>query len=158
MAVFPFQLRRWLVSLVCTITFLPVYLFWGGVFSFSFTAVGSFWAWGFGITACWSQVLAILSSFLYPRKAAYWMVVNTGISILLAIGHGLLASGTTAGRLVSFWPSTPSGLFKAGMIFWVPPLFFAFLLIRRVPDSEDATVEPSANGMRAVYENVDEVR
>lgn len=132
-----------------TLIFLPVYLFWGGLFSFSVTATDSFWAWGFGIVACWCQILAMLTSFFNPRKAAYWMLVNTAVSIMLAAGYITWSAGALphAPSPIGLWPYTGSGLFKAGMIFWAPPLVFARLLLRRNPNREDAVIESDIKPM-----------
>lgn len=147
MVVLPFRAQRYVISLAGSLFFLPVYLFWGGVFSFSFTAIDSFWDWGFGLAACWSQILAILASFFNPRKAAYWMFMNTAIGILLIAGHVTYSANShpLSPGPIENWLQAGSGLFKTAMIFWAPPLLIASLLLRRDPDQKNALIEPSAN-------------
>jgi len=145
MTALPFRARQCFVSIAGTLLFLPLYLFWGGFFSFSFTVFNSIWAWGFGLTACWSQILAILLSCFNPRKAAYWMLFNTAASVLLAAGHvawSLHGNVESPGAFDSLL-QTESGLFKAGAIFLAPPLLFSILLLRQSADSCDL-MRPSA--------------
>jgi hypothetical protein len=130
-----FRMQQCAISFIGTLLFLPVYLFWGGLFSFSFTLLDSVWAWGFGLTACWFQILAILFSFVEQRKAACWMLVNTAISFLMTVGYLAEAahSPTKALNMIELWPYSHSSFWKTGLTFWALPLFFALLLLRRDP-------------------------
>ena len=132
MAALPYRVQQCLVSLLGALLFLPLYLFWGGVFSFSYSIYDSAWAWAFGLTACWCQILAILFSFMRPRIAALWMIGNTVMSILLAGGHlNALAHGRVASAApLEIWLRSGAGYVKAGCIFCVPPLLMAYFLIR----------------------------
>ena len=138
MAALLLSIRQWFLSIVGTLLFLPVYLFWGGIFSFSFTIRDSFCAWAFGLTACWFQILAMLASFYNPRRAAQWMVFNTVISMLLALGYAVGQSShpTLPPGPIEMWVQRGPGIFEAGMIFWAPPLFFALLLLRHSPKAD----------------------
>ena len=132
MTALPYRAQQCLVSLLGALLFLPLYLFWGGVFSFSYSLNDSAWAWAFGITACWFQILAILFSFMKPRFAALWLIGNTAMSILLASGHlKALEHGRVATAApLEVWLRSGTGYLKAGCIFCVPPLLMAFFLIR----------------------------
>jgi hypothetical protein len=132
MTAISFRFQQCIISFIGAFLFLPVYLFWGGLFSFSFTIIDSAWAWGFGLTACWCQILAILFSFLRPRKAGYWILANTGLSILLTIGY-LIDKDASPLEALAIWPYAHSSYWKTGIIFWALPIFFALLLLRREP-------------------------
>lgn len=146
MIAIPFRARQWIVSVVGSLLFAPLYLFWGGLFSFSFTIYDSICAWAFGLTACWCQLLAMLVSFFNPRRAAYWMVLNTAVSMGLAAYHvaGYAHGKITASSPLELWLLTGNSLVKAGLIFFAPPLLFAFLLLRR-SHAPDGLMESSAD-------------
>ena len=134
MTALPFRTRHFLVSFIGAVFILPVYLFWGGLFCLSYSIYDSVWAWGFGLIACWSQIMAVLASFFNPRKAAWCMIANSLIGVLLAGGF-LVRSGHSdydSPIHLEQWMSSASGLFRTIAIFWVPPLSVAFFLLRSV--------------------------
>lgn len=138
MAALPFRTQQCLVSAIGALLFLPVYLFWGGIFSFEFGVRQSIWAWSFDLTACWFQAFGILASFVRPRWAAYWMLVSVCLSVLIALGWAAETAHSVAGipRILAQWLHSAPGLFKPAVAFWVGPLFLAFLLLWRVPREE----------------------
>jgi len=139
MTVVSFRVQQCIISFIGAFLFLPVYLFWGGLISFSITIIDSIWAWGFGLTACWCQVLAILFSFVQPRKAAYWIMMNTGLSILLTLCYVAESARKHASpqNVIAIWPYAHAGFWKTGLIFWAMPIFFALLLLRRGPQVQE---------------------
>jgi hypothetical protein len=145
----PFRARQCLISAIGSLIFFPMYLILGGVFSFSFSIYDSIWAWGFGLTACWCQLLAMMTTFFNPRKGAYWLILNTAASLVLAAGYvAESAHGHVAGSSsLEQWLLHGNNLLKAGAIFFAPPLLFAFLLLQRGRDEGGFTI-PSAHSER----------
>lgn len=149
MASLPFRTQHYLVSILGTLLILPLYLFWGGAFSYSFTALDSIWAWGFGLITCWSQILAILFSFFKPRSAARWMIINIALSILMVVGQLAEAHHRRGSALGSaaIWLQSWPDLLRIGAVFWAPPCLFAILLFRR-SSREQESPKPLISDMR----------
>lgn len=129
----PFRTQQLLVSVTGTLLFVPLYLFWGGVFTLSFAAHDSIWAWGFGLVSCWSQILAVLVSYFKPRLAACWVLVDLAVSVVMAIGRvGEITHGH-AGMMseIEQWMQTSHGILNTTLVFWVGPALFALLLYRQ---------------------------
>jgi hypothetical protein len=129
----PFRAVQLVISTVGTVLIIPWGTFLGVMFTFSFRADESLWAWAFDLTAFWSQVLGILASFFKPRLAALWMLLNIVISVLMAIGFEIkqgFAPDTRHLSGIEWLKLSPVILKQAGM-FWGLPLIFALLLLRR---------------------------
>lgn len=135
MTALPLRMRQNLVSIIAAFFFLPVYLFWGGLFSLSYSVYDSVWAWGFGLVGCWGQIVAVIASVFNPRKAAWCMIANTFVGILLAYGHMAQAGHSDYDSPIHLeqWMSSTTGVLKAIAIFWAPPLILAYLLLRSAP-------------------------
>lgn len=131
----PFRIQQWIVSTIGAFLFLPVYFFLGGLFSFSFAASDSMWAWGFNLTAFWCQIFGILASFFKPRVAAAWMLVHIALSVVMLLGcatETATRTGTAAFVAVQ-WMKTAPGVLRLAFVFWAAPLALAFLLLRTEP-------------------------
>jgi hypothetical protein len=130
-----FRLGQLVVSTVGTILIIPWNTFLGVMFTFSFRADESLWAWAFDVTAFWSQIIGILASFFKPRLAAVWMLLNIVISVLMAIGFEVKMSFAPDARQLSpmEWVRDCPVFLKEAGAFWGIPLVFALLLPRRGP-------------------------
>jgi hypothetical protein len=124
-----------MVSTVGTILIIPWGTFLGAMFTFSFRADESLWAWAFDLTAFWSQILGILASFIKPRLAAIWMLLNIGLSVLMAIGFEVKQGFAPDAQHLSGmeWIKLSPVILKQAGLFWGIPLIFALLLLRRNP-------------------------
>ena len=147
MPALPFRTRQYFISIIGALFFLPVYLFMGGLFSLSYSIYDSVWAWGFGLVACWSQIMAVVASFFNPRKAAWCMIANTAIGVLLAYGHIVRAGHSDYESPIHLeqWLRTAPGVLKAIAVFWAPPLVLAYLLLRQTrTQNRRALTDPAA--------------
>lgn len=129
----PFRAVQLVISTVGTVLIVPWGTFLGVMFTFSFRADESLWAWAFDLTAFWSQVLGILASFFKPRLAALWMLLNIVISVLMAIGFEIKQGFAPDARHLSGieWLKLSPVILKQAGMFWGLPLIFALILLRR---------------------------
>jgi len=133
MAALNYRAQQLVVSAIGALLLLPLDFFMGGIFSFSFAARDSVWAWAFGLTAFWGQIFCVLASFFKPRTAAACMLVDVGISCCIWLGCGMAArtSGLGVARLsASYWMNYAPGLLPTAALFWAAPMAFAMLLLR----------------------------
>ncbi len=132
MAAVSYRGRQLLVSLIGALILLPLDFFMGGLFSFSFGAQNSLWAWAFGLTAFWGQIICILTSFFRPRVAAVWMLLNVAASSSILLGCEMARnSGHGLASLSKYsWLEYAPGLAQAAAFFWIAPMIFALLLLR----------------------------
>jgi len=139
-----------LISTVGTILILPWGVFLGAMFTFSFRANETLWAWGFDIVSFWSQIPAILFSFFKPRIAAGWMLASVAISILMGLGFEIESSHKpgAAHLNLSEWISTLLPLLKTCVWFWGLPTLFAVLLL--VPGRSRQIPNPLANSSSSI--------
>jgi hypothetical protein len=134
----PFRARQLIVSTIGALLLLPLDLFFGGVFAFSFGARESLWGWIFGLTAFWFQIFGIFLSFFKPRPAAVWMLANIGASCLIRVGaeiHGVYGPFAAGVHSSPWLPYAPSVIKLVG-VFWAAPLLLALLLLRGAPRKE----------------------
>ncbi len=134
-----FRVVQIVISTVGTIFIIPWGTFLGVMFTFSFKADESLWAWAFDLTVFWSQILGILASFIKPRLAAIWMLLNIVISVLMAIGVEVKLGFVPDARHLSAteWFKISPVLLKQAGLFWGIPLVFALLLLRRGRSQND---------------------
>lgn len=138
MAGLSLRAQQLVVSLIGALLIIPLDLFFGGMFSFSYGAQ-SVWAWLFDLTAFWFQILGILVSFFKPRVAAAWMLLNIGLSIFI----GLLVEVRLAHReglihpTISEWLRSTPGYVKTAGLFWLAPVVMALLLLRSTSSGEN---------------------
>ena len=118
------------VSALGALIILPWGLFLGTMFAFSFSSNESLWMWAFDVIAFWSQIPAIIFSFLKPRLAACWMLLNALTSFLMGL---IWIKSTFAGDPTRVhgkaWASEIPGLLKTMVAFWGIPLVVALALL-----------------------------
>ena len=142
----PFRAKQLIVSIVGALLFVPVDLFLGGRFAFSFGARSSPWAWAFDLTAFWGQLLGILISFFKPRLGGVWILASLAASVAIRLSVQLAAIHGPALWSAATWVHTARGLLKTGGLFWAAlhwagPLVLALLLLRPMPAKEQSGAE-----------------
>jgi hypothetical protein len=147
MGKFRFRQQQLLISAIGAALILPSDLFLGVMFTFSFRAGESAWAWGFDLIAFWSQIVGIVVSFFKPRLAAGWMLACIGISVLIAVGFEIKSGYAPDARHLSAaeWMGFLPAILKNSGFFWGLPLIFALLLISRDPSTQN---QPAAKAQR----------
>lgn len=116
------------VSLAGTLLVIPWELFMAFGFSFTFRAHEPFLAWLFLWFTFLLNIPAILSSWVWPRAGAYWLLANVTVSLATGLGFELMS-------FVQRTPGAPSaaseffngilGLIYAAVFFWGPPVVVA---------------------------------
>jgi hypothetical protein len=136
----PRQLQL-LISALGSIVILPWGVFLGAMFTFAFRADESLWAWAFDVITFWCQIPAILLSFFRPRFAAYWMLLNAAVSLLIGVGFQISsARAPDAGHLsVAEFLSDLLPLSKLIVAFWAPTIAFALLLLWAIHSEEPSS-------------------
>jgi hypothetical protein len=139
-----YRKRQLLISAIGALLIVPWGMFLGAMFTFSFRSNESPGAYAFDIITFWSQVAAILFSFLKPRIAAIWMLMSVGVSVLIGMGFDIQSSyAPNAYHLnAAQWIATLPGTTKIAATFWGLPIIFALLLLKVSSSAQSADVRP----------------
>ena len=118
-------------SSVGALLIVPWGLFMGVMFTFSFRENESPWVWGFDALTFWSQIAAILFSFLKPRLAAFWMLANIVASLSIGIGFEVQSFLAPGARHLGTpdWAAFLPALAYDCAVFWGLPAAFAVMLL-----------------------------
>jgi len=116
------------VSLAGTLLVIPWELFMAFAFSFTFRAHEPLTTWLFVWFTFLLNIPAILSSWMWPRAGACWLIANVMASLAIGTGFELIS-------IVQSKPGAPSaaseffngilGLIYAAVFFWGPPVVVA---------------------------------
>jgi hypothetical protein len=128
-----FRRRQRVISFIGSALIIPYYAFFALTFDFSAKASDkpSGWEIVFKAAAFGGPILGIISSFLIPRVAAYWMFACSGISLSIGVGFQIhWAKAPDAAPLtVASWAAALPALFRMLLVFWFLPVLFGSLLI-----------------------------
>ncbi len=134
MAKLGYRKRHLIISAIGALLIGPWGILLGAMFTFSFRSNESPWAYAFDVVTFWSQVAAILFSFIKPRIAAIWMLLSVGVSVLIGLGFEIQSAyAPNAYHLnAAQWIATLPGTAKTSATFWGLPIIFALLLLNTV--------------------------
>lgn len=139
----PFRAKQLIVSLVGALLFVPVDLFLGGAFAFSFGAQSSLGAWAFDLAAFWGQILGILVSFFKPRLGGVCILASVTASVAIRLSMHVEAVYGPVHWGAALWLNAAPGLLKTAGLFWAASLVMALLLLRPAPAIEREPIADS---------------